>query len=89
MDYRSEMMRRKLHGKVDGEGLKAGQTIEAGVTLVAPIVVSAATVPKAAPQSLKTLGGIPEVEATGVGATQASQTTGKKQTVASINATSN
>ena len=58
-DYRSEMMRRNLHGKVDGEGIKAGQTIETGVTLVAPIVVGAATVPKAAPQSLKNLGGIP------------------------------
>jgi hypothetical protein len=74
---------------LDGEGIKAGQAIETGVTLVAPIVVGAATAPKAAPQSLKTLGGIPEVEATGVGATQASQTTGKTQTVESINATSN
>ncbi len=53
-------MRRDLHGKVDGEGLKAGQAIETGVTVLGPIVVGAATVPKAAPQSLKTLGGIPD-----------------------------
>jgi hypothetical protein len=63
MDYRSEMMRRNLHGKVDGEGIKAGQTIEAGLTIAAPLVVGAATAPKAAPQSLKSLGGIPEVKA--------------------------
>ncbi len=88
-DYRSEMMRRNLEGKLDGEGIKRGEFTEAGVTILAPFVVGAATTPKAAPQSLKTLGGIPEVEATGVGATQASQTTGKTQTVESINATSN
>jgi len=56
------MMRRDLEGKLDGEGIKRGEFTEAGVTILAPIVVGAATVPKAAPQSLKTLGGIPEVE---------------------------
>nr|MDQ3323699.1 nucleotidyltransferase domain-containing protein [Acidobacteriota bacterium] len=60
-DYRSEMMRRNLEGKLDGDGIKAGQFIETGVTILAPIVVGAATAPKVAPQSLKTLGGIPEV----------------------------
>ncbi len=47
---------------MDGDGIKAGQAIETGVTVIAPIVVGAATVPKAAPQSLKSLGGIPKVE---------------------------
>ncbi len=61
-DYRSEMMRRDLNGKLGGDGIKAGQFIETGVTIAAPIVIGAATTPKAAPQSLKTLGGIPEVE---------------------------
>lgn len=61
-DYRSEMMRRNLEGKLDGDGIKAGQVIETGVTIAAPIVIGGAIAPKAAPQSLKTLGGIPEVE---------------------------
>jgi len=61
-DYRSEMMRRNLEGKLDGEGIKRGEFTEAGVTILAPFVVGAATTPKAAPQSLKTLGGIPEAE---------------------------
>jgi hypothetical protein len=59
-DYRSEMMRRNLEGKLDGDGIKRGEFTEAGVTILAPFVVGAATVPKAPPQSLKTLGGIPE-----------------------------
>ncbi len=61
-DYRSEMMRRDLHGKVGGDGIKAGQAIETGVTITAPFVVGAVTVPKAVPQSLKSPGGIPKVE---------------------------
>jgi len=56
-------MRRNLEGKLDGEGIKRGEFTEAGVTILAPFVVGAATIPKVAPQSLKTLGGIPEVEA--------------------------
>lgn len=63
-DYRSEMMRRNLEGKLDGDGIKAGQFIETGVTIAAPFVVGAAITPKAAPQSLKTLGGLPETEVT-------------------------
>lgn len=63
-DYRSEMMRRNLEGKVDGEGIKAGQFIETGLTVIAPLVVGKVFTPKVAPQSLKTLGGIPEVETT-------------------------
>ena len=62
-DYRSEMMRRDINGKIDGDGIKAGQFIETGVTILAPLVVGAAITPSVAPQSLKTLGGIPEVEA--------------------------
>ncbi|MGI9056293.1 MAG: hypothetical protein ACR2F2_10890 [Pyrinomonadaceae bacterium] len=65
-DYRSEMMRRNLHGIVDGDGIKRGEFTELGVTIGAPFVVGAAITPKAAPQSLKTLGGIPEVEASAV-----------------------
>ncbi|MBA4124007.1 MAG: hypothetical protein H0X72_16310 [Acidobacteria bacterium] len=53
-------MRRNLEGKLDGDGIKRGEFTEAGVTIIAPIVVGAATTPKAAPQSLKTLGGLPE-----------------------------
>lgn len=61
-DYRSEMMRRDVNGKVDGDGIKAGQFIETGVTIAAPFVVGGAITPKAAPQSLKTLGALPETE---------------------------
>ena len=57
------MTNRKLH-YFDGKGIKAGQFIETGVTILAPLVVGAAITPSVAPQSLKTLGGIPEVEAT-------------------------
>ncbi len=56
------MMRRNLEGKLDGDGIKRGEFTEAGVTIIAPFVVGAVTIPKAAPQSLKTLGGLPEVE---------------------------
>ena len=61
-DYQSEMMRRNLEGKLDGDGIKRGEFTEAGVTILAPVVVGAAIIPKAAPQSLKTLGGLPETE---------------------------
>lgn len=54
------MMRRDINGKVDGDSIKMGQAVETGVTFIAPIVVGAAVTPKAAPQSLKTLGGLPE-----------------------------
>ena len=57
-------MRRDINGKIDGDGIKAGQFIETGVTILAPLVVGAAITPSVAPQSLKTLGGLPEVEAT-------------------------
>jgi hypothetical protein len=80
-DYQSQMMRRNLHGEVDGAGLKRGQATELGVTILAP-VVGAAITPKAAPQSLKTLGGIPEVEAAAI-----TQTTAKTATVADVNQT--
>jgi len=71
-DYRSEMMRRDLNGKLDGNGIKAGQFIETGVTIAAPIVIGAATTPKVAPQSLKTLGGLPETEVATTAATTTS-----------------
>lgn len=61
--YRSEMMRRDTHGIVDGNGIKAGQAIESGVTIVAPSVIGAATAPKASPQTLRSIGALPEIEA--------------------------
>lgn len=45
-------MRRNLNGKLDGDGIKAGQAIETGVTILAPLVIGKVTAPKAAPQSL-------------------------------------
>ena len=44
-DYRSEMMRRDLHGKLDGDGIKAGQFIEIGVTIAAPLIIGKVTAP--------------------------------------------
>ena len=55
------MMRRNMAGEVDGDGIKAGDAIEAGVTIAAPLVVGMATKPSVAPQTLKTLGALPEV----------------------------
>lgn len=69
-DYRSEMMRRALDGKLDGDGIKRGQATELGVTIAAPFVIGAAITPKTAPQSLKTLGGIPEIEVSTAQTTQ-------------------
>lgn len=79
-DYRSEMMRRDLNGKLDGDGIKAGQFIETGVTILAPFVVGAATTPKAAPQSLKTLGGLPEAEVATAATTTNSATKAEQST---------
>jgi hypothetical protein len=62
--YESELMRRNIAGKVDGEGIKAGQVIETGVTIAAPIVAGIAIKPGIQPQTLKTLGALPETSAT-------------------------
>jgi len=51
-DYRSEMMRRDLEGKLDGEGIKRGEFTEAGVTIVAPLIVGKVAAPKVAPLEL-------------------------------------
>ncbi len=56
-------MRRNLEGKLDGEGIKRGEATELGVMILGPIVAGVASAPKPSPQSLKTLGGIPEIEA--------------------------
>lgn len=61
-DYRSEMMRRDLEGKLDGDGIKAGQAIEMGVTIAAPLVIGGTVTPKAAPQSLRSLGALENTE---------------------------
>jgi hypothetical protein len=39
MDYRSEMMRRDINGKLDGDRLKRGEFTEGSVTILAPLVV--------------------------------------------------
>ena len=60
--YESELMRRNVDGVIDGDGIKAGDAIEVGVTVVAPIVVGAAIKPTVAPNTLETLGALPETE---------------------------
>lgn len=54
------MMRRNLEGKLNGDGIKMGQAVETGVTVLAPLVVGKVFTPVKSPQSLKTLGGLPE-----------------------------
>ena len=41
-DYQSQMMRRNLEGKLDGDGIKRGQATETAVTIVAPFVIGGA-----------------------------------------------
>jgi Contact-dependent growth inhibition CdiA C-terminal domain len=62
-DYQSEMMRRDINGKLDGDGLKRGRFTEGVVTILAPLVVGKVTTPIKAPNTLKSLGALPEVEA--------------------------
>ncbi len=77
-DYQSQMMRRNLNGKLDGDGIKRGEATETAVTILGPLAAGVANAPKPSPQSLKTLGGIPEVEATiAVNRTTASMTPDK------------
>jgi hypothetical protein len=61
MDYRSEMMRRDINGKLDGNGLKRGDFTEGAVTILAPLVVGKISSPIKAPNTLKSLGALPEV----------------------------
>ncbi len=62
-DYQSEMMRRDINGKLDGKGLKRGDFTEGAVTILGPLVVGKVTTPFKAPNTLKSLGALPEVEA--------------------------
>lgn len=59
--YESQMMRRNLEGKLDGDGIKAGEAIETGVTLGAPLAIGAAITPEAATQTLDSLGALPKI----------------------------
>ncbi len=62
-DYRSEMMRRDINGKLDGKGLKRGDFTEGAVTILGPLVVGKVSSPFKAPNTLKSLGALPEVNA--------------------------
>jgi Contact-dependent growth inhibition CdiA C-terminal domain len=66
MDYQSEMMRRDINGKLDGNGLKRGDFTEGATTILAPLVVGKVSSPFKAPNSLKSLGALPEIEVTTV-----------------------
>jgi hypothetical protein len=44
-DYRSEMMRTDVNGKLDGNGLKRGDFTEGAVTILAPLVVGRVATP--------------------------------------------
>jgi hypothetical protein len=59
-DYRSEMMRRDVNGKLDGNGLKRGGFTEGAVTILAPLVVGKVTSPTRL-NTLESLGALPEV----------------------------
>jgi hypothetical protein len=55
------MMRRDVNGVVDGNGLKRGDVTEGAVTILGPLVVGKVTTPIKAPNTLKSLGALPEV----------------------------
>jgi Contact-dependent growth inhibition CdiA C-terminal domain len=59
-DYRSEMMRRDINGKLDGNGLKRGDFTEGAVTILAPLVVGKVSSPTKL-NTLESLGALPEV----------------------------
>ncbi len=61
-DFRSEWMRRDINGKIDGEGIKMGDATTTTASVIAPFVIGKVISPVEAPQSLKTLGGLPEAE---------------------------
>jgi hypothetical protein len=44
-DYKSEMMRTDVNGKLDGNGLKRGDFTEDAVTILAPLVVGKVSSP--------------------------------------------
>jgi Contact-dependent growth inhibition CdiA C-terminal domain len=51
-DYQSEMRRRDINGKLDGNGLKRGKFTEGVVTILAPLVVGKVTTPISPIQSV-------------------------------------
>jgi Contact-dependent growth inhibition CdiA C-terminal domain len=55
------MMRTDVNGKLDGNGLKRGDFTEGAVTILAPLVVGKVSSPIKAPNTLKSLGALPEV----------------------------
>ncbi len=58
------MMRTDINCKLDGKGLKRGDFTEGAVTILGPLVVGKVTTPFKAPNTLKSLGALPEVEKT-------------------------
>jgi Contact-dependent growth inhibition CdiA C-terminal domain len=56
-------MRRDINGKLDGDRLKRGEFTEGAVTILGPLVIGKVTSPVKAPNTLKSLGALPEVEA--------------------------
>ncbi len=55
------MMRRDINGKLDGNGLKRGDFTEGAVTILGPLVIGKVSSPFKAPNTLKSLGALPEV----------------------------
>lgn len=74
--FESEMMRRDMSGKVDGNGTKTGDAVSTGASIIAPLIVGR-VVSKGAPNTLKTSGALLEVEAT-ANAKAISEATAKK-----------
>lgn len=61
-NWQSEMMRRDLNGKLDGDGIKRGDATSTATSILAPLVIGKVLMSAESPQSLKSLGGLPEVE---------------------------
>jgi uncharacterized protein len=60
-DYRSEMMRRDINGKLDGNRLKRGEFTEGATTILGPLALGKVSSPVKAPNTLKSLGALPEI----------------------------
>lgn len=59
-DFRSEMMRRDLEGKVEGDGIKRGDATTTATSILAPLVVGKLSIPNESPKTLKGLGAFPD-----------------------------
>jgi hypothetical protein len=56
------MTRTDVNGKLDGNGIKRGDFTEGAVTILGPLVVGKVSSPIKAPNTLNSLGALPEVE---------------------------